>query len=131
MERIVEIGLIIAIGSVLVAHWDARAIPLAAALFLVVRPGATLLVLRWTRTTPAQRWLIGWFGVRGIGSLYYLAYAFAHGFTSSRATELVDLAFSVIALSIGLHGVTAQPLLAWHGRQLAEAQRGREPRPAT
>jgi hypothetical protein len=119
IERLVEIGLIVAIGSVAVAHWDWRAVPLAAALFFVVRPAAVLLVLRWTRTTATQRWLIGWFGVRGIGSLYYLAYALGHGFPRDHARDLANLAISVIALSIVLHGVTAGPLGTWYGKQLA------------
>lgn len=121
VERLVEIALIVAVGSVLVERWDVRAIPLAAALFVVVRPAATLLALRWTRTHPMQRWLIGWFGVRGIGSLYYLAYASSRGFASPRGAELADLAVSVVAISIAVHGVTAQPLLAWYGRRLARA----------
>lgn len=65
--------------------------------------------LRWTLTTPPKHWRIDWSSVRCIGSLYYLAYAFPHGFTSGCPTELVDLEFAVILLSIALHGVTAQP----------------------
>ncbi|HET9621557.1 MAG TPA: cation:proton antiporter [Kofleriaceae bacterium] len=125
VERLVEIGLLVAVGSVLVAHWDVRALAIAGALFLVVRPAATMLALGWTRTTAMQRGLIGWFGVRGIGSLYYLAYAFTHGFMTSHARELADLAISVVALSVVVHGVTAQPLLAWYGRLLARASHRR------
>jgi sodium/hydrogen antiporter len=36
-------------------------------LFLVIRPVATGLGLLGSRTSPVQRWLIGWFGIRGIG----------------------------------------------------------------
>ncbi|HEY0192330.1 MAG TPA: cation:proton antiporter [Kofleriaceae bacterium] len=125
VERLVEIALIVAVGSVLVDHWDTRAIPLAAALFLVIRPAATVITLRWTRTTSSQRWLIGWFGVRGIGSLYYVAYAFRNGFARDGASEIADLAFSVIALSIAIHGITAQPLLTWYAKQLARADAAR------
>lgn len=117
IERLVEIALMVAVGSVLVAHWDVRAVPLAAALFLIVRPAATMIALRWTRTTRLQRGLIGWFGVRGIGSLFYLAYAFGHGFQPG--TPLADLAISVVALSIAVHGITTQPLLSWYEKQLA------------
>lgn len=120
VERLVEIALIIAVGSVVATHWDARAVPLAAALFLVIRPAATWLALRWTQTSALQRGLIGWFGVRGIGSLYYLAYAVDHG-APGRASELVDLAISVVALSIVAHGITAQPLLDWYAKRLAKA----------
>ena len=40
---------------------------------LVIRPVATRLLLVGTPTTNPQRWLMGWFGIRGIGSFYYWA----------------------------------------------------------
>ncbi len=123
IERLVEIALIVAVGTAVVTHWDARAIPLAAALFLVIRPAVTVLVLHPTGTPAVQRWLIGWFGVRGIGSLYYLAYALGHGADPAHASELVDLTISVVALSVLAHGVTSQPLLTWYARRLARAER--------
>ena len=57
-----------------------------------------------------QRALLSWFGIRGIGSLYYLSYALNHGL-SKQAAETVNLTISVVAISIILHGVTAQPVL--------------------
>jgi NhaP-type Na+/H+ or K+/H+ antiporter len=55
--------------------------------------------------------LLGWFGVRGIGSLYYLSYSLRHGLTGPSASMITDLTISVIAISIIVHGVSAQPLL--------------------
>ena len=57
-----------------------------------------------------------WFGIRGIGSLYYLCYALNHGVS---ATELGSLTISVVAISILGHGITAQPFLGWYERVLA------------
>ncbi|MBC7975240.1 MAG: cation:proton antiporter, partial [Myxococcales bacterium] len=128
VERLVEISLIVVVGTAVVNHWDARALPLAAALFLVIRPSATLLVLHPTRMPAVQRWLIGWFGVRGIGSLYYLAYALGHG--AAHPSTLIDLTISVVALSILAHGITAQPLLSWYARHLARAEQTPAARPA-
>jgi NhaP-type Na+/H+ or K+/H+ antiporter len=109
VERLVEIALVVAVGTVLVHHWDVRAVPIAAALFILIRPLATVLALRATDATSKERWRIGWFGIRGIGSFYYLAYALGHGVEPGRATELVDLTISVVALSVLVHGVTSRP----------------------
>jgi NhaP-type Na+/H+ or K+/H+ antiporter len=48
-----------------------------------------------TPTTTAQRWLMGWFGIRGIGSLYYLTCSFSHGVSgeSARKIAAAELAF--------------------------------------
>ena len=118
VERIVEVGLLVAVGVALGTHWDARAIPLAAALFFVIRPLATRVALTFTPTTAPQRWLMGWFGIRGIGSLYYLGYVLSRGVEGPEASELVGLVISVIALSVVVHGITAQPLLSRYERSL-------------
>jgi NhaP-type Na+/H+ or K+/H+ antiporter len=114
-ERLFELTLVVLIGAALSSHWDARAIPIAAFLFVLLRPLATQLALARTPTTVIQRWLMGWFGVRGIGSLYYLAYALA---AVPRATEVANITLSVVALSIIVHGVSAHSLLALYERSL-------------
>lgn len=116
IERLVEVGLIVAVGVALATHWDARAIPLALVLFAVIRPLATQAALRLTPTTAPQRWLMGWFGIRGIGSLYYLGYAFHHA--PALAADVSGLAISVIALSVVIHGISSTPLLARYERAL-------------
>jgi NhaP-type Na+/H+ or K+/H+ antiporter len=126
VERLVEVGLIVAVGIALGTHWDGRAIWVAAALFLVIRPLATHACLTVTQTTIVQRWLMGWFGIRGIGSLYYLAYSLQHGLVGSVAHDVVGLTISVVALSIVIHGVTTQPLLNLYERSLDK--RGTSPR---
>ena len=119
VERLVEVGMIVAVGVAIATHWDPRAIPLAAALFVVIRPLAARAFLAFTPTTRPQRWLMGWFGIRGIGSLYYLGYALRHGVEGSAAAEITGLTISVIALSIVIHGITSTPLLARYERSLA------------
>ena len=111
-ERLLEVMLVVLVGVLLASHWDSRAIPLALLLFFVIRPLATRLLLVGTPTTNAQRWLMGWFGIRGIGSLYYLSYALRHGLAPAAAVDVAGVTISVIALSIFVHGITARPLLA-------------------
>jgi NhaP-type Na+/H+ or K+/H+ antiporter len=119
IERLVEVGLLVVIGSVLVEHWDARAIPLALALFVVIRPLATWIGLVRSPTSRSQRLLMGWFGLRGIGSLYYLALALDHQL--ALALHVTGLTISVIALSVVVHGISATPLLARYERSLEDA----------
>jgi NhaP-type Na+/H+ or K+/H+ antiporter len=111
-ERLLEVMLVVLVGVLLASHWDPRAIPVALLLFFVIRPLATQLLLVGTPTTNLQRWLMGWFGIRGIGSLYYLSYALRHGLAPAAASNLAGLTISVVALSIFVHGLTARPLLA-------------------
>jgi NhaP-type Na+/H+ or K+/H+ antiporter len=58
---------------------------------------------------------MSWFGIRGIGSFYYLAYALEHG-DAAELAQLVPLALAVVAASVVMHGVSATPLMNWYHR---------------
>ena len=109
-ERLLEMMLVVLLGICLATYWDWRAVPLALTLFIVIRPSFTMLFLLKTRTRVTQRLLMGWFGIRGIGSLYYLSYALNHGLDNQSA-ELVGITLSVVGLSVALHAITS-PLLS-------------------
>ncbi len=117
-ERLLEVLLVVLVGVALSSHWTPRAIPLALVLFFVIRPAATLALLAGSPTTKGQRLLMGWFGIRGIGSLYYLSYVLTHGVRGAGADELANLTITTLALSILLHGISARPILAWYERSL-------------
>jgi sodium/hydrogen antiporter len=110
-ERLLEVVLVVFVGACIGTYWDFRGAAVAGLLFFVIRPLATRVALWRTPTSPGQRWLMGWFGVRGIGSLYYLAYALNNGVAGAAAFELVSLTLTVVAISIVLHGISATPLL--------------------
>ena len=112
VERAMEVFLVTLLGVVLVPHWDWRALVIGAVLFCVVRPACVALMPWGTLLDGGQRLLIGWFGIRGIGSLFYLFYALNHGLSPSVATLCTNITLSVVALSILLHGISTQPLLA-------------------
>nr|MBP9730931.1 sodium:proton antiporter [Moraxellaceae bacterium] len=61
--------------------------------------------------TWRMRGLTAWFGVRGIGSLYYLMFAIQHGLPEPLAVQLIQLTLIVITLSIVMHGISVKPLL--------------------
>jgi NhaP-type Na+/H+ or K+/H+ antiporter len=68
-----------------------------------------------------QRALLGWFGIRGIGSIYYLCYAMAHELPESVEQVCISLTLSVVALSILVHGISTQPLLDHYERRRGKA----------
>jgi NhaP-type Na+/H+ or K+/H+ antiporter len=116
LERLTEVVLVLLLGgSLFLDSWTWRSVATALFLFLAARPLAVLL------TTPARhmplrlRALTGWFGVRGIGSLYYLMYAIQHGLPEALALELLHITLIVVTLSIVCHGVSVKPLLNWWG----------------
>lgn len=111
VERAMEVFLVTLLGVVLVGHWDWRALAVALLLFCVIRPLSVGLVPWGSLLNGRQRLLIGWFGIRGIGSFYYLFYALNHDLSPAVASLCTDLTLSVVALSILLHGISTQPML--------------------
>lgn len=112
LERLSELVLILLVGGTLfVNSWSWRAVALALFLFFVARPVSVYLGLLPLRGLKRVKGLSAWFGVRGIGSLYYLMYAIDKGLSESLALELIHLTLIVITLSILLHGVTVRSLL--------------------
>ncbi|QBQ11460.1 MULTISPECIES: sodium:proton antiporter [unclassified Pseudomonas] len=121
VERSMEVFLVTLLGVVLVSHWDWRALAVGAVLFCVIRPLSVLSIPWGSLLNRHQRGLVGWFGIRGIGSIYYLFYAINHGLVGTSSAVAVNLTLSVIALSIVVHGLSTQPMLAWYERR-AQAQ---------
>ncbi|HEX5286935.1 MAG TPA: sodium:proton antiporter [Polaromonas sp.] len=112
LERLSELVLILLIGgSLFLSSWRWDAVGLALFLFVVARPISVLIGLLGTRTTWRVMGMTGWFGVRGIGSLYYLMYAIQHGLPEPLALQLIQLTLIVVTLSILLHGISVKPLM--------------------
>jgi sodium/hydrogen antiporter len=99
-------------GTLFLDSWSLRAVGLALFLFLVARPVSVFIGLLGTRTSWPLRGTAGWFGVRGIGSLYYLMYAIQHGLPEDIALELVSLTLIAVTLSIVIHGISVKPLMS-------------------
>ncbi len=118
LERMLEVLLVVLVGIALASAWSWPAVGVAALLFLVIRPLSARLSLVGTSTREAQRWLLGWFGIRGIGSLYYLSYALNHGVGAADGARLVQVVITVVACSIVVHGISVTPVLQWYERSL-------------
>jgi NhaP-type Na+/H+ or K+/H+ antiporter len=113
LERLSELVLVLLIGGTLfLDSWSWRAVGLALFLFMVARPVSVFVGLLGTRTSWPIRGMAGWFGVRGIGSLYYLMYAIQHGLPEDLALDLIQLTLIAVSLSILVHGTSVKPLMS-------------------
>ncbi|WP_342114473.1 cation:proton antiporter [Pseudoduganella sp. OTU4001] len=119
LERIAELGIVLVVGAMLpyIAN-PASLWWFVPALFLVVRPLSVLLGMAGAAVPLQQSMLVGWLGIRGIGSVYYLEFALNHGVSGASAQQLVTLTLGVVAASILVHGVTGRPLMRCYDRRL-------------
>ena len=112
LERLGELAVVLVVGAMLAEiERVGPGVVLAVGLFAVIRPLATMLTLVPMPLSRAQRAYIAWFGVRGVGSVYYLGYALSHGVPAGAAQTLADITLVVVAASIVVHGVSVTPLM--------------------
>jgi NhaP-type Na+/H+ or K+/H+ antiporter len=113
LGRLSELMLVLLLGGMLfLDSWSFRAVGLALFLFTVVRPASVLLGLLGSGTPFRLQMLVGWFGVRGIGSVYYLMFAIVFGLPEELAVELIHLTLVVVVLSIVIHGLSVKPMMS-------------------
>lgn len=115
-EDITELGMVLIVGSTVtmagLAQPGLAGWLLVPALLLVIRPLSVLAAFVGSPVDPHQRRLIGWFGIRGIGSFYYAAVAITSGVLT--VTEIEKIYWTIIAcvgVSILVHGLSAGPAL--------------------
>jgi NhaP-type Na+/H+ or K+/H+ antiporter len=115
LERLAEVGVVFLTGVLIGSSGvTMEAVLFAALLLFVVRPVSIALTLWRTNTTPMHRALIGWFGVRGVGSLYYLGYAGAHGIAGAEIQHIGAIVLVTIFMSVIVHGISVTPLMRWY-----------------
>ncbi|HET6433115.1 cation:proton antiporter [Dyella sp.] len=120
LERILAAVLVFATGAAVARHWSLQAIAVALLLFVLVRPLSVYLSTVGAGIPRPRRLLMGWLGVRGIGTINYMAYALTHGLNDDESGMVTALAITTVVLSVVLHGVTARPLMRWRGRRMRE-----------
>ncbi|NKX53990.1 cation:proton antiporter [Arthrobacter mobilis] len=115
LERLLTVVILVLLGGALarglLAGIGWAEVLVALGFLLLVRPLAGLIGLAGGRTGPRERIAISFFGIRGIGSLYYLGYALSQGHFTGQAEQLWALTGLVVTLSILLHGVTTAPVM--------------------
>lgn len=112
LEKLAELALVMLVGAMLADAAPPTAVwwfvPL---LLLVLRPLSVLPSILGEHLSMQQAAMLGWFGIRGIGSVYYLVFALGHGLEAHVAHTLVSLTLWTVAASVVVHGLTAQPLM--------------------
>jgi NhaP-type Na+/H+ or K+/H+ antiporter len=127
LERIGEVGVVLLLGGMLATvEWDFEVLWFVPLLFLVIRPLSVELGLLGSHTLPVQRRLMDWFGIRGIGSLYYLMFAIEHGLPHDLAPKITNLTLMVVASSIVLHGISVTPLMKFYGQHQQARNQSRQ-----
>ncbi|MFF7178160.1 cation:proton antiporter [Streptomyces sp. NPDC008121] len=117
IERLLTVCLLFLLGGFLVTEglpaltWQGALV--AVLLVLVVRPAAGLLGLIGAAAGPKEKVVTAFFGIRGIGSLFYLAYALGHGtaLVTDEARQLWAVVAFAVLLSVVLHGAAATPVI--------------------
>ena len=134
LERLMTLLVLLVLGMAmtrgLLEHLDWRGVVVALALVLVVRPLAGYLALAvLARDEKEEGGLdrgeiaaVAFFGVRGVGSVFYLGYAVTHEHVPDEPWLWSTVAFTII-VSVILHGVTATPAMSrLDARRKASAQ---------
>jgi NhaP-type Na+/H+ or K+/H+ antiporter len=112
LEHIVEFVMVLLLGIMLSGSGiSTEGIVVAAVLIFLIRPASAMISLIGARATRMQRRLMAWFGIRGIGSLYYLMFALQYSWQADLVPRFVSLVLTVLAISILVHGISATPLM--------------------
>lgn len=125
VERLAMMILLILFGGALVSgmltavSWREAAVALA--ILIVIRPLTGLVGLAGMKIDRFEKFTIAFFGIRGVGSIYYLAYGLNHVSTAG-AERLWGVLGLVVLFSIVLHGLTVTPIM-----RLLDREQGRDP----
>lgn len=112
LERLAEVAVVLVVGALLTrVNFSAEVLWFVPLLIFVIRPLSVYGGLVGVRMQRSQRRLIAWFGIRGIGSMYYLMYAITHHLNSDIAQRLLPITLAVIVVSMLLHGISVTPLM--------------------
>ncbi|MEV7526970.1 cation:proton antiporter [Agrococcus sediminis] len=131
IERLLTVAVLVLLGGAiargLFESLEPADILLVVILLFVVRPLTGWLGLTPGKTGPRERGVIAFFGVRGVGSLFYIAYALQEG-DFPDGERLWAIAGAVIVGSILVHGVAATPVMRYLDR-VRERRAERSPGP--
>jgi sodium/hydrogen antiporter len=124
LERIGEVGVVVLIGGLFsTAYLPSEWWWFVLLLFLVIRPVSVLIGLLGSPSSTLQRVMMSWFGIRGLGSVYYLMYAIHHGVPEDIARPLIALTLATVAVSVVVHGISVTPLMNAYGRIIRRQKR--------
>ena len=115
LERLLIVPLLVLLGGAVVrgvlGDLTAEMVVVALLIVLVVRPAAGMVGFVRSERSAGERMALAFFGIRGIGSIYYLAYAMNEA-DFPAADRVWSLVVLVVLLSVFLHGITASAALS-------------------
>ena len=118
LGRIGEVAVVLLVGAMLSGRYlSPEAIWFVPLLLVVIRPVSVWLGLIGSRTTRLQRYLMAWFGIRGIAAIYYVMYAINRGLPPALAQQLTALTLTTVTVSIVVHGISVTPLMNLYERR--------------
>ena len=121
LERIAELIVVMVAGAMLsYTSLPGLTVWFVLILFFLARPLAVWLGLMGAHgVSRDQRMMTSWFGIRGVGSIYYLMYAINRGLPESLGKDFVAITLATVAASILVHGISVTPLMALYSRRKA------------
>jgi NhaP-type Na+/H+ or K+/H+ antiporter len=122
IEKLLEVGTILLLGTLLLVapmiKYGGQALLVAGLLLFVIRPVGVWISMLGSRVPVQTSLIFGWFGIRGVGSLYYLSYAFSKGLKGDLAEQIAWITYITIVISVVLHGVSSTPVMNWYERHI-------------
>jgi NhaP-type Na+/H+ or K+/H+ antiporter len=125
IERLAMMALLLLFGGALVSGLlqplHATDVVAACVILVIVRPATGLVALAGLKVAWSEKLTLAVFGIRGVGSFYYLAYGLNH-MPVEEGERLWAIVGLVVLLSVLMHGVTVTPIMRWLDRS-----QGRDP----
>ncbi len=116
MEQIMVLPVFLLLGLYLTSgfihDFQWYMVPAALVTIFLIRPLSGLLGLMDISLPWQKKVVISFFGIRGVGSVYYLMYAFYHA-DFEKAGELMALVTLIIIFSVAIHGLLAKSAMDW------------------
>ncbi|MGW6258845.1 cation:proton antiporter [Streptomyces sp. NPDC055085] len=109
------VGGFVAQGGLTALTWQGAV--LALLLLLVIRPFIGFFSQHPGVGARRERVVTAFFGIRGLGSFFYLSYALGHGQFSASSDGLWATVIFTVLLSVVLHGSLATPVVAYLDRR--------------
>ncbi|MGW8487710.1 cation:proton antiporter [Streptomyces sp. NPDC055886] len=115
------VGAFLASGGLAALTWRGAAVGVL--LHLLIRPASGWIAQLRGPGRPNERTATAFFGIRGIGSLFYLAYACGEGEFGAYEREMWAVVVFAVLISVVVHGVAAAPVTSYLDRRSARGRR--------
>lgn len=130
LERLSMMALLVLFGGAISAGGLLNSLSLGGVVYVglaifVIRPLLAWISLSGTTCPPTERAAISFFGIRGIGTIYYLAFALQKA-PFEGAETMWSISAAIVLTSIILHGVTVTPVMMLIDRRRQRGQTAQE-----